>query len=96
MQQSGSEELAKKLVRLALACEYQRKPIRRQDITEKVLGTNSRAFKEVFQRAQHELELVFGMRLVELPVKERVTLQQRRGKEGTFPPLPSSPSDPPS
>ena len=34
--------MVKKLVRLALASEYQRRPIRRGDITEKVLGSQGR------------------------------------------------------
>lgn len=80
-QSSGTDDMAKKLVRLALACEYQRKPIRRQEISEKVLGTNGRSFKEVFGKAQLQLEEVFGMRMVELPAREKVTLQQRRAAQ---------------
>jgi melanoma-associated antigen len=73
--------MVKKLVRLALACEYNRRPIRRGDITEKVLGTGSGAkvFKNVFNTAQMQLRSVFGMELVELPGREKVTLQQKRG-----------------
>lgn len=78
-QDANVDEMAKKLVRLALACEYQRKPIRRQDVADKVLGTNNRSFKIVFQRAQLQLSSVFGMELVALPARETVTLQQRRG-----------------
>ena len=83
--QNGSAvELAKKLVRLALACEYGRRPIRRQDINEKVLGSSSgrtKLFNAVFQQAQHELEYVFGMKMVELPAREKITLQQRRAAQ---------------
>lgn len=71
--------MAKKMVRLALACEFQRRPIRRQDISEKALGPNSRMFKKVFDQAQMNLNAVFGMELVELPTREKITLQQRRG-----------------
>lgn len=74
------EEMGRKLVRLALACEYQRKPIRRADIGEKVLGTHVRQFKHVFQSAQTHLRSVFGMEMCELPAKERITVQQKRGK----------------
>lgn len=73
-------DMSKKLVRLAIAHEFQRKTIRRADISEKVLGSNnSRKFKEVWIKAQGSLRDVFGMEMVELPVKEKVTLQQRRG-----------------
>ena len=78
---STREELVKKMVRLALACEYQRKPIRRTEISEKVLGNNaSRRFKEVFNGAQVELRSVFGMEMVELPGREKITVAQKRGK----------------
>lgn len=75
------DQMVKKLVRLALACEYNRRPIKRADISEKVLGSASGAktFKTVFQAAQHELRMVFGMEMVELPGREKVTLQQKRG-----------------
>ncbi|EME50240.1 hypothetical protein DOTSEDRAFT_68946 [Dothistroma septosporum NZE10] len=80
-QGDGVEEMAKKLVRLALACELQRKPLRRGDISEKVLGARGRQFKSVFAQAQAQLQEVFGMQLVELPAKEKVTLQQRRAAQ---------------
>jgi len=68
------------MVRLALACEYQRRPIRRVDIGEKVLGSAGRQFKNVFNQAQLQLRSVFGMEMVELPSREKVTVQQRRGR----------------
>lgn len=71
--------MVKRLVRLALACEYQRRPIRRADVSEKVLGSAGRQFKKVFEQAQMELRSVFGMEMVELPARERVTVQQKRG-----------------
>lgn len=73
--------MAKKLIRLALALEFQRKPLRRGDISEKVLGPNGRQFKSVFSEAQRQLREVFGMEMVELPAKEKVTLQQRRAAQ---------------
>lgn len=73
--------LVKKMVRLALACEYQRRPIRRTDISERVLGTGAgRRFREVFSAAQVELRSVFGMEMAELPGREKVTLAQKRGE----------------
>lgn len=80
---SGTDiaDMSKKLVRLALSSEFQRRTIRRADISEKVLGTSgSRKFKDVWNRAQGSLRDVFGVEMVELPVKEKVTLQQRRGE----------------
>jgi hypothetical protein len=76
---SSHDQMVKKLVRLALASEYQRRPIRRADISEKVLGSQGRQFKTVFDQAQQDLRAVFGMELRELPAKDKVTLQQRRG-----------------
>ncbi|KAF3206331.1 hypothetical protein TWF106_000716 [Orbilia oligospora] len=69
-----------KLVRLALAMEYQKKPIRRQDITEKVLGPKFKGdFKIVFQEAQDALKNIFGFEMVELPaITERISLAQQR------------------
>ncbi|KAF1832887.1 MAGE-domain-containing protein [Decorospora gaudefroyi] len=76
---SGSlQQLTKGLVRYALSCEHSRKPIKRQDINEKVLGSHSRLFKEVFAQANSQLMDVFGMQLVELPKAEKVTLRQKR------------------
>ncbi|KAF2160449.1 hypothetical protein M409DRAFT_70417 [Zasmidium cellare ATCC 36951] len=80
-QGEGTNEMAMKLVRLALALEFQRRPLRRSDISEKVLGPNGRQFKHVFNQAQIHLRTVFGMELVELPAKEKVTLQQKRAAQ---------------
>ena len=72
--------MVKSLVRLAISAEFARAPIRRSDISSKVLGeTSSRQFKVVFERAQMELKTVFGMQLEELPSREKVTISQRRG-----------------
>ena len=73
--------LVKKLVRLALATEYSRQPLRRNDISQKVFkdsGSSGRSFKTVFAEAQKVLGGVFGMRLVELPGREKVGLKDRR------------------
>lgn len=79
---SNIDVMVKKLVRLALASEYSRLPIRRTDISAKVLGEQgSRQFKTVFDQAQRVLRSRFGMQMVELPGKEKVTISQRRGKQ---------------
>lgn len=74
------EQLVKKLVRYALACEYARLPIKRDGIREKVLGNNGRSFKRVFDGAQHHLRHVFGMELSELPSREKRTLKEKQSK----------------
>ena len=75
----NKNHLARKLVRYALACEFAKKPIKRTEVNAKVLGANSRHFRDIFQRAQKMLDETFGMKMEELPVGEKVTLQQRRG-----------------
>ncbi|CAK43290.1 uncharacterized protein An18g04880 [Aspergillus niger] len=74
--------MVKKMVRLALASEFSRLPIRRSDISVKVLGEQgTRQFKTVFEEAQRVLQEKFGMEMMELPVKEKVTVQQRRAAQ---------------
>ncbi|KAI9849427.1 MAG: hypothetical protein M1837_004046 [Sclerophora amabilis] len=80
---SSTAQMVKKMVRLALACEYARVPIRRADVGVKVLGQHSRQFKPVFEGAQRQLRDVFGMEMVELPLKEKVTISQRRAAQKT-------------
>lgn len=46
-----------------------------------VLGAQTRQFKMVFSEAQSELKAVFGMQMTELPLREKVTLQQRRAAQ---------------
>ncbi|KAI9703671.1 MAG: hypothetical protein M1836_007441 [Candelina mexicana] len=57
---TSMDQMVKKLVRLALASEYSRQPIRRADIGTKVLGANNRQFKTVFNEAQLQLRAVFA------------------------------------
>jgi hypothetical protein len=73
--------MVKKLVRLALACEFSRQPLRRVDITTKVLAPNGRAFKHVFKDAQDVLRDTFGMAMTELPIKEKITTTQKRAAQ---------------
>ncbi|PHH76407.1 hypothetical protein CDD82_4005 [Ophiocordyceps australis] len=74
----NDSQLAKKLVRYALSCEFSRTPIRRDGIKERVLGDQGRSFRRVFKLAQEQLRLVWGMELRELPVREKMTLQEKR------------------
>jgi hypothetical protein len=57
------------LVRLALFQEQRRMPLRRDDISKKVVGSQRGAFKAVFDEAQNILRGTFGMELVELPTR---------------------------
>ncbi|ATY62355.1 Non-structural maintenance of chromosome element 3 [Cordyceps militaris] len=75
---AGDEQLAKKLVRYALSCEFSRTPIRRDGIKERVLGNQGRAFRKIFALAQKQLRTIWGMELRELPVREKMTLQEKR------------------
>ncbi|KAI6089386.1 MAGE-domain-containing protein [Hypoxylon rubiginosum] len=75
---SEEDQLVKKLVRYALACEYARIPIKRDGIRDKVLGSNARSFKRVFEGAQAQLQKVFGMEMQELPVREKRTLKEKQ------------------
>lgn len=78
---SPQNVMVQKLVRLALSSEYARLPIRRADISAKVLlEQGARQFKPVFAGAQHELRSKFGMEMTELPTREKVTVSQRRGE----------------
>ncbi|KAJ3410939.1 LMBR1 domain-containing protein 2 [Chytridiales sp. JEL 0842] len=61
----------KGFVRLALAMEHRRMPIKRDDLTKKVLGQHARAYAAIFDRAQSILKQLFGMEMVLLPVKSR-------------------------
>ncbi|KAE8333084.1 MAGE family-domain-containing protein [Aspergillus sergii] len=79
---SSTDVMVKKMVRLALASEYARQPIRRTEISTKVLGEQGvRQFKVVFESAQRVLREKFGMQMVELPGRERVTIHDRRAAQ---------------
>ncbi|KAI0942216.1 hypothetical protein AcW1_002900 [Taiwanofungus camphoratus] len=64
--QNELERKANDLVRLALFTEQRRVPLKRDEISKKVLGTNRRALNIVLSRAQEILRKTFGMELVEL------------------------------
>ncbi|KAL8673919.1 MAG: hypothetical protein Q9168_001666 [Polycauliona sp. 1 TL-2023] len=79
---SSHEQMVKKLVRLALASEYSRQPIRRADITTKVMAPHTgRQFKNIFEEANHHLRSTFGCQMTELPQKEKVTISQKRAAQ---------------
>ncbi|KAJ5208243.1 hypothetical protein N7449_002622 [Penicillium cf. viridicatum] len=81
---TSTDSMVKKMVRLAIASEYSRLPIRRNDISAKVLGEQgSRQFKLVFDQAQREMRQRFGMEMTELPAREKVTITQRRAAQKT-------------
>jgi hypothetical protein len=44
-------------------------PLRRDEISKKVMGSQRGAFKGVFEEAQNILRVTFGMELVELPTR---------------------------
>ncbi|KAI9652128.1 MAG: hypothetical protein M1829_001847 [Trizodia sp. TS-e1964] len=73
------EQLVKKLVRLALSSEYARQPIKRNDISSR--GAQRRQFKVVFEAAQDHLRQQFGVELTELPLRDKVTISQRRAAQ---------------
>lgn len=65
----GETELNKKaaeVVRYALACEYQRTLIRRDDIRAKVEGIPKNGFNPIFNAAQSILHRTFGFHMVEV------------------------------
>ncbi|KAH8827382.1 MAGE-domain-containing protein [Flagelloscypha sp. PMI_526] len=64
-----TQRKAAALVRLALFTEYRRVPLKREDITKKVMGKHTRDFNQVFSLAQQKLRKTFGMELVELKHK---------------------------
>ncbi|ETI28225.1 hypothetical protein G647_00674 [Cladophialophora carrionii CBS 160.54] len=82
---SAENVLIKKLVRLALATEYSRTPLRRSDISAKILkdantntGGSRASFQKVFEGAQKVLQDTFGMQMIELPGREKTSLKERR------------------
>lgn len=72
-EQVGQAEIDKKgaqLARYALACEYKRMPIRKEDIRKDVLDPNTtRCFIPVFNAAQKMLHRTFGYLMVEVRPK---------------------------
>lgn len=46
-----------------------------------VLGEHPRLFKRVFALAQSQLKRVFGMEMRQLPIREKLTLEEKRKGE---------------
>ncbi|KAJ3035591.1 hypothetical protein HK097_004171, partial [Rhizophlyctis rosea] len=65
------DKKVKDLVRLALATELRRQPLKREDINKQVLKDHSRAFDPILEKAQKKLRDVFAMELVLLPSREK-------------------------
>ncbi|PWY99579.1 hypothetical protein BCV70DRAFT_162241 [Testicularia cyperi] len=63
------QEKAAELARLALATDYQRSVLKREDIRTKVLSASPRALSVVFNRAQKILQRTCGLHLVEVRAK---------------------------
>ncbi|KAF3768816.1 MAGE-domain-containing protein [Cryphonectria parasitica EP155] len=79
--ETEDDALIRELVRYAMACDFARVPIRREGIKEKVLGRGNRSFRRIFQGAQERLRDVLGMEMVDLPVKEKLTKEDKRKGE---------------
>ncbi|KAJ3093165.1 hypothetical protein HK102_006081 [Quaeritorhiza haematococci] len=71
MEEGELERKVNDLVRLALASEHRRQPVRRDDINKKVLKEHTKAFPVVLKKAQQILRDTVGMELVELPTREK-------------------------
>lgn len=50
-----------------------------------VLGNQGRAFKRIFALAQKQLRSIWGMELRELPVREKMSLQEKRQGDFSLP-----------
>ncbi|KAG5641632.1 hypothetical protein DXG03_004569 [Asterophora parasitica] len=72
---------ANELVRLALFTEQRRTALRREDISKKVLGPNSRTFNRVFHAAQDILKKTFGMELAELQTRAGLDADTTNGDD---------------
>ncbi|KAK9363981.1 MAGE family-domain-containing protein [Lipomyces starkeyi] len=86
--------MAKRLVRLALAGEQARNPLRRTTVNEKILeASHRRDFPHVFKASQNLLTSILGMKLVELPNRTvPVRGTKKRGRLAKPPPSSSTKS----
>ncbi|KAJ6472320.1 MAGE family-domain-containing protein [Mycena vitilis] len=80
--ESGLKRAATALVRLAMFTEHKRLPLRRDEISKKVLGSSTRAFPRVLEMAQERLRNVFGMELVELRSRAELDKDKDTGAAG--------------
>ncbi|KAI8370538.1 MAGE family-domain-containing protein [Radiomyces spectabilis] len=72
------ERKVKDTVRYALACEFKKQTIRREEISKRVLSERPRMFNVVFRSAQEKLRHIFGMEMVELPLREKPSVANNR------------------
>ncbi|KAI9250147.1 MAGE family-domain-containing protein [Phascolomyces articulosus] len=73
----------KDTVRYALACEYRRQPIRRDEINKKILQERSRDFNRVQHEANRKLKHLFGFEMIEVKPKEKPSLDSNKGTAPT-------------
>ncbi|KAK9324213.1 MAGE family-domain-containing protein [Lipomyces orientalis] len=94
--EAGDEiaRMAKRLVRMALAGEQARNPLRRTTVNEKILeASHRRDFIYVFSESQRLLMSTLGMKLVELPNRTVPARgNKKRGRLGKPPPSSSTKS----
>ena len=57
------------LIRYALFLDYNKTPIKREDINKVILKDHKNSFKPVLSVAQTKFKELFGMELVEIPKK---------------------------
>ncbi|KAI9312485.1 MAGE homology domain-containing protein [Dichotomocladium elegans] len=72
-------------VRYALACEFRRATIRRDDINKKILQERTRMFKAVHAGAQQKLRHLFGVEMVELGQKEKPAVGSKENTAKAIP-----------
>ncbi|KAI9333779.1 MAGE family-domain-containing protein [Zopfochytrium polystomum] len=63
--------MVKNLVRYALFIEQKKVPLKRDEAIKKVMGEHGKAFGAILSRAQVVLRQLFGVQLVELPVRQK-------------------------
>ncbi|KAF7298807.1 MAGE domain-containing protein [Mycena indigotica] len=80
--QNDEKRMVHELVRLAMFNEHRRMPLRREEISKKVLGSNTRAFARVFAAAQDILQNILGMRLVELRTRAELDPDKEKLNDG--------------
>ncbi|KAG1137980.1 hypothetical protein G6F37_008572 [Rhizopus arrhizus] len=71
------ERKVKDLCRYALACEYKKISIRRDNINKLISPDNKRIFNLLLQRANQRLRNVFGFELQEATLKDKSGVQQQ-------------------
>ncbi|KAF7314545.1 MAGE domain-containing protein [Mycena kentingensis (nom. inval.)] len=78
---TDEKRMAYSLVRLAMFNEHRRLPLRRDEISKKVLGSNTRAFGRVFAVAQGILQSTLGMEMVELRTRAELDPDAAKANE---------------